>query len=361
MCDTNRYTKIRCVSLNRPRKSDDGGGGKLRVGWLARSLREKNRGCCFVLNVRAPYVSTGWTHARVRKLEATANCKLTAWYRYLPDNSQRDKGMIRASITAAVTATIVAVSLSSLCVADGFIFQHQSLVATHAPSSRPYERHHHSTSLSAKASAKKGKSKKGGGGFGAGFGSKTSADNTQGKVRSVSGYTGSGTKPLRVAANTFDAIRKKYGKEACSDIYVRTLVNDSNTFWFVGKLARRTDPEDPDMRGESIPTEMEAALSQKRLIFEYAKKLRPQNLDGPYAKDLELWLAPPDSEMDVVQNKVSLTKVAGSTKDISDSFSVADVGYNPEIYVGDEVKEGGLRVTRDDEGHPVKPVFEINN
>jgi hypothetical protein len=115
------------------------------------------------------------------------------------------------------------------------------------------------------------------------------------------------------------------------------------------------------MRGESVPTEMEAALSQKRLIFEYAKKLRPQNLDGPYAKDLELWLAPPDSEMDVVQNKVSLTKVMGSTKDISDSFSVADVGYNPEIYVGDEVNEGGLRVTRDDEGHPVKPVFEINN
>ena len=285
----------------------------------------------------------------------------TAWYRYLRNNSQRDKGMMRASITAAVTATIVAVSLSSLCVVDGFTAQYQSLILTHAPSSRPYERHHHSTSLSAKASAKKGKSKKGSGGFGAGFGSKASADNTQGKVRSVSGYTGSGTKPLRVAANTFDAIRKKYGKEACSDIYVRTLVNDSNTFWFVGKLARRTDLEDPEMRGESIPTEMEAALSQKRLIFEYAKKLRPQNLDGPYAKDLELWLAPPDSEMDVVQNKVSLTKVAGSTKDISDSFSVADVGYNPEIYVGDEVKEGGLRVTRDDEGNPVKPVFEINN
>ena len=262
---------------------------------------------------------------------------------------------MRASFTAAVTATIVAVFLSSLCVVDGFVFQHHSLVARHAPSA------HAVTSLPAKASAKKGKSKKGSGGFGAGFGSKTSADNTQGKVRSVSGYTGSGTKPLRVAANTFDAIRKKYGKEACSDIYVRTLVNDSNTFWFVGKLARRTDPEDPEMRGESIPTEMEAALSQKRLIFEYAKKLRPQNLDGPYAKDLELWLAPPDSEMDVVQNKVSLTKVAGSTKDISDSFSVADVGYNPEIYVGDEVKEGGLRVTRDDEGHPVKPVFEINN
>ena len=262
---------------------------------------------------------------------------------------------------------IVAVCLSSLCVVEGFS------VVTCPTSCKPCQqrfvpwRQHRLTALSAKASAKKSKNKKSGGGFGdggsksGGFGTKTGGDTSQGKVRSVSGYTGSGTKPLRVAANTFDAIRKKYGKDACSDIYVRTLVNDSSTFWFVGKLARRTDLEDADMRGNSVPTEMEAALSQKRLIFEYAKKLRPQNLDGPYAKDLELWLAPPDSELDVVQNKVSLTKVVGSTNDISDSFSVADVGYNPEIYVGDEVNEGGLRVTRDDEGHPVKPVFEINN
>ena len=95
--------------------------------------------------------------------------------------------------------------------------------------------------------------------------------------------------------------------------------------------------------------------------MEYAKReLRPQNLGGKYASSLELWLAPGDSEMDCVQNKVSLTKVDGSTSDLADDFSVSDVGYNPEIYVGDEAEEGGLRITRDAEGKPIKGVFEIN-
>jgi hypothetical protein len=40
---------------------------------------------------------------------------------------------------------------------------------------------------------------------------------------------------------------------------------------------------------------------------------------------------------------------------------VKDVGFNPEIYIGEEAKDGGLRVKRDENGHPVKPVFSINN
>ena len=39
---------------------------------------------------------------------------------------------------------------------------------------------------------------------------------------------------------------------------------------------------------------------------------------------------------------------------------MADVGYNPEIYVGDEVTDGGLRVKRDNDGNPVKDAFDIN-
>jgi hypothetical protein len=54
-----------------------------------------------------------------------------------------------------------------------------------------------------------------------------------------------------------------------------------------------------------VPTPQEAVTSQKRLILEYAKReLRPQNMGGPYyEKALELWLAPGNSEMDVVQTK----------------------------------------------------------
>jgi len=212
-----------------------------------------------------------------------------------------------------------------------------------------------------KLMAKAGFGNRAGGGFGSSGKknkkkTKSSITTTNDKVRSVSGFSGSGTKPLRVAANTFDSIHKKFGSKCISDLYVRAPANDEQLCWFVGKIARKLE----NTEGENVPTEVEAVLSQKRLILEYAKQLRPQNLGGPYAKGLEIWIGPGDSEMDVVQNKVSLKKVNGSTADISDMFSVKDVGYNPEIYVGEEIKDGGLRVNRDADGHPIKPVFEIN-
>lgn len=199
-----------------------------------------------------------------------------------------------------------------------------------------------------------------GGGFGSSSPSTTKA-NRDAKTRSVSGYTGSGTKPLAKAANTFDTIRKIYEKEGCTDLYMRAPLNDETLFWYVGKVARRMDTSDEDMEGTKVPTEMEAVISQKRLIIEYAKnQLRPQNFGGPYSKNLEIWIAPGDSELDVVQNKISLVKVTGSSSDLREEFSVSDVGFNPEIYVGDEKNDGGLRVNRDENGDPIKGVFEIN-
>eukprot|EP00545_Synedropsis_sp_CCMP1620_P003436 CAMPEP_0119008622 /NCGR_PEP_ID=MMETSP1176-20130426/3826_1 /TAXON_ID=265551 /ORGANISM="Synedropsis recta cf, Strain CCMP1620" /LENGTH=270 /DNA_ID=CAMNT_0006960987 /DNA_START=18 /DNA_END=828 /DNA_ORIENTATION=- len=213
------------------------------------------------------------------------------------------------------------------------------------------------------------KNKKPAGGGGGGFGS-SSADasnaNNNSKVRSVSGYQGSGTKPLRIAANTFDALRQEYGEDACHDIYVRSPLNDASTFWFVGKVARCMDItklESSSTTVAIIPTPHDAVISQKRLILEYAKRqLRPQNMGGPFSEGLELWIAASsgDREMDAVQNKISLDHVTGSLASLSDGFHVANVGYNPEIYVGDEVTKGGLRIVRDEEGKPVKPVFEIN-
>jgi len=38
---------------------------------------------------------------------------------------------------------------------------------------------------------------------------------------------------------------------------------------------------------------------------------------------------------------------------------VNDVGFNPEIYIGDEKNDGGLRVKRDENGDPLKAVCEI--
>ena len=63
--------------------------------------------------------------------------------------------------------------------------------------------------------------------------------------------------------------------------------------------------------------------------------------------------------MDVVQNKITLVPITGSSKDLREGFHVKDVGFNPEIYVGEEKEKGGLRVVRDESGRPVKPVFDI--
>lgn len=185
-----------------------------------------------------------------------------------------------------------------------------------------------------------------------GFGAPTKANNDlTNKLRSVSSqHAGAGSKPLRQAALAFDRIRKELGKEACQDVYVRSPLNSPTTFWFVGKVAF-----------ESGADGVAACLSQKRLILEYSMHhLRPQNLGGKYSSALELWLAPADSEMDVAQNKVFFQKVQGSAANLADSFNVANVGYNPEIYVGDELTRGGLRVERDEQGRPTKPVFEVN-
>lgn len=208
-----------------------------------------------------------------------------------------------------------------------------------------------------KAGKSKGATAGAGGSSGAGFGAPPSkisnAKNFQGKVRTISGFSGSGTKPLRQAANTFDAIREKHGTENCWDVYCKSPLDDPDRLWFVGKIA---------VVPNSAATPDQAVLAQKRIILEYAKReLRPQNLGLPkYADSLELWLAPGDSEMECVQNKVSLSKVKGSLADLSSDFSVSDVGYNPEIYVGDEREKGGLRITRDSNGDPINPIFEIN-
>ena len=100
---------------------------------------------------------------------------------------------------------------------------------------------------------------------------------------------------------------------------------------------------------------------QKRLILAYAQtQLRPQNLGGQYASSLEIWWAPGDSEMDVVRNLVDLKLVSGSAAGLPADFNVDMVGFHPEIYVGDEITQGGLRVERDEQGRATKPVFDVN-
>jgi hypothetical protein len=214
---------------------------------------------------------------------------------------------------------------------------------------RYHLQHRRGTILRAKKVDKTEKATSSSGGGGSGFGAKVL--NISKQIRSVSGHRGGGERSLRQAANIFDEIRKQHGARSTNDVYCRSPLNEVDTFWFVGKIA---------VRPNTTATPEQAILSQKRLILEYAKReLRPQNLAGKYSSGLEVWLAPGDSEMDAVQNKISLYKVEGSSVDIVPNFSVKDVGFNPEIYVGDERENGGLRIKRDEKGNPVKPVFDV--
>lgn len=250
----------------------------------------------------------------------------------------------RLALLAAALSLFVAFQES-----DGFT--NRQLIRVLQYQTTPVERH--ALFMAAKKGKKKAGPTKAAGGFGGG--SQSAASKGSPQVRAVTGHTGSGTKPLRQAANTFDNLRKEFGEEACRDVYVRAPLNDEHTFWFVGKIAINGD-------NKEVTPEM-AIWSQKRLILEYAKhQLRPQNLGGKFAKDQEIWLAPGDSEMEVVQNKIGLDKVEGSASDLPEDFVVkGTVGFNPEIYVGDEVQKGGLRVQRDPvTGDPINPVFEVN-
>jgi hypothetical protein len=102
---------------------------------------------------------------------------------------------------------------------------------------------------------------------------------------------------LRQAATAFDRIRKEHGTNACADVYVRSPLDSATTFWFVGKVAFAP--------ANNSSTSVEyACICQKRIILEYARQeLRPQNMGGKlFAPALEVWWAPPDSEMDIVRN-----------------------------------------------------------
>uniref|UniRef100_A0A7S2R307 Uncharacterized protein n=1 Tax=Eucampia antarctica TaxID=49252 RepID=A0A7S2R307_9STRA len=218
--------------------------------------------------------------------------------------------------------------------------------------------------LTAKKQNKKNKATSAGaaGGFAS---TSSSAANTKKKSRSISsGYsTGAGSKALRDAANAFDRIRKIVGKEGTVDIYVKSPLNNPRRYWYAGKVGYILDDDDKYGDDNALKKKKDAILAQKRLILEYAKNaLRPQNLGGPkYSPTLELWMAPGDSEMDCVQNKVTLEQCIGSTADISSDFDVQDVGFNPEIYVGEENEKGGLRLSNlDEQGRPISEVFEVN-
>jgi hypothetical protein len=271
------------------------------------------------------------------------------------------------------------------------------------------------TRLEAKSSRKKASSHTASRGFQSTPVTTTSTTSTA--PAAVSSISWTGSSAWRQAALSYDRLRKEFAAstdastntmvtnttllEQCGcDVYVQSPLHSPTTFWFVGKVIwNPTLPVEIDVSDTSNATSASlavvstnvittnstvvdntvatlpnpqaafgAVLAQKRLILEYAMaELRPSALGGRYARTLTLWIAPADSEMAVVQNKIVLWPVKGSKQDVPAAFQLPrqghmawQVGYNPEIYVGDEKTQGGLRVQRDEQGRPIKPVFDVH-
>lgn len=138
-------------------------------------------------------------------------------------------------------------------------------------------------------------------------------------------------------------IREAAGKELTNDVYAREP-DGSDTFWFVGKVAR--------VSNVSIA---QAVSRQWPLIVMHAANLRPVEL-FPARRSLELWVAPGDSEMEVAYNNPELMFITIS-RDIegSESINVNMVGFQGEMY---HPGEKGFRTWRLPDGRPAKPQLQ---
>jgi len=139
--------------------------------------------------------------------------------------------------------------------------------------------------------------------------------------------------------DNFENIRKVGGTETVNDVYVRDPERD--TYWFAGKVARCTGT-----------VSLEQAIGRLwSFIEEHACRLRLVELSTKYGT-LEIWTAPPDSEMDVSYNRphIIFTKMTKSSDYCVKEVKATEIGFQNEVY---EDGEEGFRTKRNDDGTPV--------
>lgn len=140
----------------------------------------------------------------------------------------------------------------------------------------------------------------------------------------------------------FESIKTVAGKELINDVYARDP--DSETFWFVGKIAHVTD----------VPLE-KAIARQWSMIEEHSARLRPAELYPKWGK-LELWVAPGDSELDVAYCKPEIVFLQ-MFRDVDGACDIrnVEVGFAGELY---ESNEEGFRTVRTADGKAKMPEIQ---
>lgn len=131
-----------------------------------------------------------------------------------------------------------------------------------------------------------------------------------------------------------------------NDVYMRAIgetKKDKDIFWFVGKVARVSD------------VSLEVCVARQWALIEYhAANLRPLELSSKLG-EMELWIAPGDSELDIAYNRpdVVMQKMERELEDSTGpKIRNIMVGFEAEIYDQDE---DGFRTWRTDDGRPAKP------
>lgn len=142
----------------------------------------------------------------------------------------------------------------------------------------------------------------------------------------------------------FVALREAAGPEMTFDVYIPEPESDG-VFWFAGKVASISD----------VSVE-QAVARQWPLIVMHGANLRPVEL-YPHRADLEIWIAPGDSELEVAYNRPELlfkkmTPDVEGAKEIKSSA----IGFQGEIY--DKGQGMGFRTWRTEDGKPSKPEIQ---
>jgi len=145
-----------------------------------------------------------------------------------------------------------------------------------------------------------------------------------------------------------------------ADVYVRG--STSNKMWFAGKVAA----------GAGHPQgAYGAAWAQRSLIFEHARRLRPQELGLPGVdRSFELFCAPGDSEIAVVQDEERMYRADAKTFESAgvpktwaevaaaqSNRSGVPLGFQPEYY---EEGEAGFYTIKGQDGESLGEPVKIN-
>lgn len=170
-------------------------------------------------------------------------------------------------------------------------------------------------------------------GFGGGATKKPAAKKGK-KGGAAAGSSFQGQKTFEKQWKNYKELRAQDGSNQV-DVFVRAEGNEK--FWFVGKAVAREGLCDD--AGQAV-------LAQKRAILEHAKLLVGELR---LAKTpLQLWAAPPNSEMAVAQKQQALRRLDGLPKP-DQPLTLTECGFEPEQYLD---PAQGFYVRLGDDGAP---------